>query len=117
MPAGDRLCHGDYHPYNVILSPRGPIVIDWPNCHIGDPLEDVARTMLIVEGAVISQPTLAAEVDRFRDAYLERYFELQPGDPSNLTAWRPIVAAVRLTDGIPELETWLVEQVRNGLGV
>jgi len=34
LPAGDRVCHGDFHPYNVLLSPKGPIVIDWNNGHI-----------------------------------------------------------------------------------
>ena len=41
-PERPALCHGDFHPFNVMLSPRGPIVIDWNNAHIGNPLEDVA---------------------------------------------------------------------------
>ncbi len=28
---GDRLVHLDLHPLNVILSPSGPVVIDWAN--------------------------------------------------------------------------------------
>ena len=32
MPdGGDRLLHLDLHPLNVIMSPNGPVVIDWPN--------------------------------------------------------------------------------------
>ena len=47
LPDGDRLVHGDYHPANVILTPAGPRVIDWPNAHAGDPAADVARTLLM----------------------------------------------------------------------
>jgi tRNA A-37 threonylcarbamoyl transferase component Bud32 len=32
-----RLLHMDLHPENVMLSPRGPVVIDWTNARAGDP--------------------------------------------------------------------------------
>jgi hypothetical protein len=115
MPEGDRLCHGDFHPFNVLMSPRGPVVIDWNNAHIGDPLEDVARTRLILSGVSVSEPSHRPVIDVFTDAYLERYFQLRPGDQGQLASWQPIVAAVRLSDNIPELEEWLLGQIRDGL--
>jgi hypothetical protein len=114
MPDGDRLCHGDFHPFNVLISPRGPVVIDWNNAHIGNPLEDVARTRLILSGVSVSDPSYRSTVDAFTDAYLERYFQLRPGDQEQLDAWQPIVAAVRLSDNIPELQEWLLGQIRAG---
>jgi len=45
---GDRLLHLDLHPDNVMLSPRGPVVIDWTNAHRGDPMVDVALTWVIL---------------------------------------------------------------------
>ncbi|MBL7200720.1 MAG: phosphotransferase [Anaerolineae bacterium] len=115
LPQGDRLCHGDFHPYNVLMSLRGPVVIDWNNAHIGNPLEDVARSALILEGVSVSQPSHRSSIERFTEAYLERYFHLRPGDQGQLAAWRPIVAAVRLADNIRELQEWLIAQVRAGL--
>ena len=117
MPAGDRLCHGDFHPYNVLMSPRGPVVIDWNNAHIGNPLEDVAMSTLILAGVSLSEPSLRSSIDRFTKAYLERYFQLRPDDQQQLVAWQPIVAAVRLSDNIPELQEWLLEQIRTGLAL
>ena len=117
MPDGDRLCHGDFHPYNVLMSPRGPVVIDWNNAHTGNPLEDVARSTLILSGVPVSQPSYRSLIDQFNQAFLERYFQLRPGDPEQLVAWRPIVAAVRLSDNIPELQEWLLEQIRLGLAL
>jgi tRNA A-37 threonylcarbamoyl transferase component Bud32 len=34
---GERLLHLDLHPDNVLLSTRGPVVIDWTNARAGDP--------------------------------------------------------------------------------
>jgi aminoglycoside phosphotransferase (APT) family kinase protein len=44
---GERLLHLDLHPANVLLSARGPIVIDWTNARPGDPALDVALTWVI----------------------------------------------------------------------
>jgi aminoglycoside phosphotransferase (APT) family kinase protein len=42
------LVHFDLHPDNVLMSPSGPVVIDWTNAHGGDPASDVAMTWLIL---------------------------------------------------------------------
>lgn len=49
LPDGDTLCHGDFHPGNILISDGHAIVIDFMNvCH-GDFLYDVARTVFLVE--------------------------------------------------------------------
>jgi aminoglycoside phosphotransferase (APT) family kinase protein len=45
---GAALVHFDLHPDNVLMSPSGPVVIDWTNAHGGDPAADVAMTWLIL---------------------------------------------------------------------
>ena len=37
LPEDDRLCHGDFHPGNILLSGRGPVIIDWIDCSRVDP--------------------------------------------------------------------------------
>ena len=44
---GERLVHLDFHPDNVLLSSRGPVVIDWANSRAGKPALDVALTWVI----------------------------------------------------------------------
>lgn len=49
LPDGNALCHGDFHPGNIIISGGYPYVIDFMNvCH-GDFLYDIARTVFLVE--------------------------------------------------------------------
>lgn len=45
---GSRLVHLDLHPMNVLMSARGPVVIDWPNAARGEPLGDVALTYVLL---------------------------------------------------------------------
>lgn len=51
LPDGDRLCHGDYHPGNVLVAADRVAVIDWPNATRGTPEADHARTMLLLRWA------------------------------------------------------------------
>jgi aminoglycoside phosphotransferase (APT) family kinase protein len=37
MPDGDRLCHGDFHPINVLGQNSLPMVIDWPDACAATP--------------------------------------------------------------------------------
>jgi hypothetical protein len=36
MPEGDRLCHGDFHPMNVLGEASRPFIIDWVDARRGD---------------------------------------------------------------------------------
>ncbi|MCL2731718.1 MAG: phosphotransferase [Actinomycetia bacterium] len=58
----DRVLHLDLHPGNVLLTPRGPVVIDWRNAAAGDPAADVAMTVVTVGSADI--PGLAVRLGR-----------------------------------------------------
>jgi uncharacterized protein (TIGR02172 family) len=49
LPNGNVLCHGDFHPGNILISGGNTYVIDFMNiCH-GDFLYDIARTVFLVE--------------------------------------------------------------------
>src|SRR5438105_2291070 len=51
LPDGTALCHGDFHPDNVLLSPRGPVVIDWSSASRGHPVGDLAWTSRLLRTA------------------------------------------------------------------
>jgi tRNA A-37 threonylcarbamoyl transferase component Bud32 len=117
LPDDERICHGDFHPANVLVTPQGDAVIDWMDASRGNPLADVARTSIILLGAVesgqVSNPILKSFVRAFHTVYLKEYFRLRPGGEEEYRRWLPIVAAARMSEGIQELEAWLREQAKN----
>lgn len=119
LPYGDRLCHGDFHPGNVMLTPTGAVIIDWIDAARGNPLADTARTTILLRGVAATgqggSRLLAALALLFHAVYLRRYFALRPGGQDEYQRWLPVVAAARLSEGIPEIEAWLVSQVEEGL--
>jgi hypothetical protein len=51
LPAGDRLCHGDLHPGNVLIVAGHARVIDWANATRGVAEADHARTLWLLKRA------------------------------------------------------------------
>lgn len=121
LPMRTCLCHGDFHPGNVILSSRGPVIIDWIDASIGHPGADVGRTLLLLEGEIAtsgagSMPTIAL-LKLFIRAYLKGYRNHEEGlVDSGLDEWRPILAAARMAEGIDELNPWLLDVVMESEG-
>lgn len=124
LPDGDALCHGDFHPDNVIVTARGPVVIDWVDASIGNPVADVARTSLLLLGhieAELEDDAQKAAVRRFHEIYLQHYMtesqRHRTGDLSELRTehaqWLPVMAAARLSEGIAHQEDWLLAMVRS----
>lgn len=105
LPEGRALCHGDFHPENIQMTASGPVVIDWVNASCGDPLGDVARTLLLVGFAVPAggAPRLLDLLRRrFRQVYLQRYRQLAGSffDEARLRAWLSVTAGARLQEKI-----------------
>jgi aminoglycoside phosphotransferase (APT) family kinase protein len=119
LPGGERLCHNDFHPNNIMLTREDEIIIDWGDASLGNPVADVARTSIICLGAAateqIPNPFHKLLFRFFHGIYLRRYFQLRPGLESQYRAWLPVVAAARLSEEIPEIENWLADQVEKGV--
>jgi hypothetical protein len=57
---GDRLLHLDLHPLNVLVAPKGPVVIDWTNAARGNPSTDVALAWALIASGEIPANRLEA---------------------------------------------------------
>ncbi|HZV35551.1 MAG TPA: phosphotransferase [Verrucomicrobiae bacterium] len=95
LPKGTALCHGDFHPANVLFGARGPVIIDWGGATRGHPLADVARTSVLIESAKLPEGTplhiqMLMKVSRslLHATYLKRYLELRPGTMDEIEKWR-----------------------------
>ncbi len=106
LPEGDRLCHMDFHPDNLMLSRRGWVILDWMNARSGAPLADVARSSLMFR---VGEPP----EDRPGNALMMRFVRLARWsyhrairarlgfNDAELEAWLLPVAAARLWENIP----------------
>jgi aminoglycoside phosphotransferase (APT) family kinase protein len=118
---GDRLCHGDFHPGNMLRTPRGDFVIDWTGGARGEPEADVARTLLILRiGAVHEDaPPLVKRLEgigrRFLvGGYLRGYRQRRELDMDRVESWVRIIAAARLGEGIDEERASVLAVARRG---
>lgn len=73
------IIHLDLHPENVLLTARGPVVIDWRNAGDGDADFDTALTALILAQVAIGsiQHPLGASLR----AGMTTFLQLAPGEP------------------------------------
>ncbi len=109
LPEGDRICHGDFHPGNLIWTDAGPVVIDWANASRGDATADHARTLLLLRTASLppGMPLalrMLAKVARGAvvRGYVGAYTKLRPVDASRLARWELPVAIARLAEDVEE---------------
>ncbi len=98
LPEGDRLCHFDFHPWNILGTTGNLMVIDWLDACSGNPAADVCRTYLLLRRAL---PSMA-------EAYVVTYAKVSEITPKKIFAWLPVIAAARLAEGVPEEEEELL---------
>lgn len=119
LPESRSVCHGDYHPGNVLITKDRLVVIDWMTACTGSRWTDVARTSLLLSigakaaGKQVS-PIIRLIVGLFHRTYLNRYLALVPDREKGLKRWTPVIAAARLNENItPEREV-LLKIVKDG---
>jgi aminoglycoside phosphotransferase (APT) family kinase protein len=103
LPDGTALCHGDFHPGNVLVTSRGPVVIDWGSASRGDPIGDVACTSRLMRTAGLPpwSPGYMHLILRclrpvMHRSYLNRYFRLREGTRRQVEEWQaPLAVAGR----------------------
>jgi aminoglycoside phosphotransferase (APT) family kinase protein len=116
LPDSDALLHGDFHPDNVIMTARGPIIIDWMTATRGNPLADVARTSMLLDLAALPPGTPGRRVIEagrklYHATYLKRYLQLRPTSREEIAAWRLPILAARLNENIAPEQAQLLAAI------
>ena len=123
LPTGTALHHGDFHPDNVLLGPDGPSVIDWTGAKSGPPEADVARTLVLLEGAT---PPHASWFQRlligifrsrvFLPGYRTGYLRRAALDMRLVRRWRMVRIIERLAEGPDTEHDTLRQLIRESAG-
>jgi aminoglycoside phosphotransferase (APT) family kinase protein len=92
LPGGDRFCHGDFHPFNILGKPGAATIVDWLDATCGPPAADVCRTHLLLRAGA---PQLA-------DVYVSAYAEAAGVASDSILAWLPVIAAARVVENVPD---------------
>nr|MDT0659680.1 phosphotransferase [Micromonospora sp. DSM 115978] len=107
LPGGDRVCHGDYHPGNVLVADDRVSVIDWVGAACGVPEADHARTLLLLRRAdppsgtpTLSRALLAAGRSALTHGYARAYTAGSPSPLRQVDSWLVVHTAARLSEGI-----------------
>ncbi|WP_345239355.1 aminoglycoside phosphotransferase family protein [Pontibacillus salipaludis] len=85
-----KICHGDFHLYNLIQSESGITIIDWVDASSGDPRADVYRTYLLY----------LQHSRELGDLYLRLYCEKSGFKKEEILKWAPVIACARLSEHV-----------------
>lgn len=116
LPNGNKLCHFDFHPDNVIIRDGNPVVIDWMTACIGDSAADVARTSLLLQyGQVKSESRIIKKMimtfqNKLYRYYIQEYLRLSNITIHDVNKWTVPVMAARLREWIPKEEKSILLQ-------
>ncbi len=95
MTYENRLCHGDFHLFNLIMSDGKVAVIDWVDSSAGDIRADIYRTYLLYSQISMDLAQM----------YLRIYCEKSGLLQEEIFKWAPIIAAARLSENVATEKT------------
>lgn len=91
MPKHKKLCHGDFNPSNIIITPAGKAyIIDWSHATQGNGSADAARTYLLF--------CLKGDEETANE-YLDLFCKKTDTAKQYVQKWMPIVAASQSVKG------------------
>ena len=103
MPKHNKLCHGDFNPSNIIITPDDKAyVLDWSHATQGNASADVARTYLLF--------WLNGDNDGAHE-YIDRICKKTDTAKQYVQKWMPIVAASQSVKGNEKEREFLLSWV------
>lgn len=85
-----RLCHGDYHVFNLLIKNKSITIIDWVDASAGDIKADIYRTYLLYSQFSMELANL----------YLTLYCKNSGISQDEIFIWEPIIAGARLSENV-----------------
>ncbi len=110
MPNEYSICHGDFHPSNVVIDKNGKAyILDWSHASQGNPLSDVAKSYI--------QLCITNHVD-FAEKYVEKFAKILSIDVKDIKKWLPFIASAQLIKAKDDKKyqylKWIYDEELNG---
>ncbi len=103
MPKHAKVCHGDFNPSNIIITPEGfAYILDWAHATQGNASADAARTYLLF--CLADQESVAKK-------YMNLFCKKSDTARQYVEGWLPIVAASQSVKGKVEEREFLLKWV------
>ncbi|MGM0641271.1 MAG: phosphotransferase [Thermotogota bacterium] len=112
----NNLCHGDYHPDNLLIQDSEVYVIDWINARIGNPIMDMARTFILLKFGSLPEEqdeNTLKKIEVLRKNIVNKYIEMIEKDKDNIEdfyKWTLVMAATRTSENIPVKEKNILKE-------
>lgn len=96
------VCHGDYHPFNLLVTDDGSAtVLDWTGAILADPAFDLAFTTLLLENPPLHapgplQPVISAVGRRLARRFIAAYQRAAPSVDLSALAWYRALHGTRI---------------------
>ena len=116
-PAEEVVCHGDLHPFNVMVDADRWVLLDWTAATLGEPAYDIACTSLLLGNPPLVAPRAVAPLLRLVGRVLVRRFVAAYGAaggqvPSpQVLQWHAVLCALRV---LVEVDGWTDRAARRG---
>ena len=117
LPDGNRLCHFDFHPGNIMIAESRAIFLDWMTACRGDACADVARTSILLKhGEVPHVPWIMRKLisifqHHIYKIYIKEYLLISKRRIEDIDEWELPVAAARLREWISENEKKILKKI------
>lgn len=119
LPEGEALCHGDFHPGNIIKSGNKYYIIDWSGSYNGDILSDAAHTYILLKSVpdyeemnVLKHTLLKLAGNIMANQYIKTFHKIIKFDWSDFSKWMVIKAAERTFYGFPSEQAALIRFIK-----
>ena len=100
LPEGDRLCHCDAHPKNIMIQDGEMLWIDMEGMSVGHPIYDLISIAVVLNGMRTDEMTIdicgmdIQTVLKLKDCFIRKYFKTD--DPEMIQKYASIFDALRL---------------------
>ena len=115
LPTGDKICHGDFHPDNIIVSSKKLYIIDWMTASSGNPISDIARTSILFKYAYLPEEKSYLEKliiskvrSKFYKVYIQTILKNSNFSKEEISIWEIPHLAARLVEYLPPQEKELL---------